>query len=394
MKLDVKKIYGLVILLVLSGCQTIGPSKLVGKTPLTISSGVFLHFEEYKASGTAAAYAVSIDGQYAYASHCDYTSCDYPEGSAALQAITNCDKKNSQTCKLFALTENIVWEGPISYPSFNKGENPLILNVKTSGQSTTSYMGVAKFNTHKTSASLAVKIKNTQCEGSVYVERKRWSITCAGEKRFSGSLGSSSRSLFWGTSDEGAAVLSILKIPQSTQANTGIRIDTASPVSRSTSNGSKNHRLVGRWDGVSNDLTGTFTTDSNSGRGRLKVQFDRDDAVNANCSGQWLWGKGKYNTATLPEGTWSLACDDGLTAGGTYVSSVPSDGTIEGEDAKGRKISMSFSPVNNQQRVGAESSGKDSSIEERLGKLKALVDDGLLTEKEASEKRAEILDGL
>ena len=102
--------------------------------------------------------------------------------------------------------------------------------------------------------------------------------------------------------------------------------------------------LVGSWAGESDHITGSFLTDSLANKGRLHIVLDRDNRVNAVCSGQWLWAKGKYNSVPLPQGTWSMACDDGLTAGGTYVSSAPNIGTIEGVDAKGRQILMEFMP--------------------------------------------------
>ena len=193
-----------------------------------------------------------------------------------------------------------------------------------------------------------------------------------------------------------AELLNSLSLSRNTQKPITNNISNTSSQNRpsgsrvSSSKQGNDHAIKGSWEGVSDNIYGSFTTDSTSGRGRLKVQFDRDDSANAVCSGQWLWGKGKYDTSSLPQGTWSLACDDGLTAGGTYVSSTPSNGTIEGEDAQGRKLSMFFNPKS----MATESNTRDSSIEKRLLKLKSLVDEGLLTKEEASEKRKEILDGL
>ena len=161
----------------------------------------------------------------------------------------------------------------------------------------------------------------------------------------------------------------------------------------SKNNPSMHRSLVGSWAGVSDNLTGSFSSDSSVNKGRLKVILEKRNSVNTICSGQWLWAKGKYNSVPLPQGTWSIACDDGLTAGGTYVSSAPNIGTIEGVDAKGRTILMEFKPES-QNGSAINSAATDNTIEKRLLKLKSLVDEGLLTEKEAEEKRREILDGL
>ncbi len=100
--------------------------------------------------------------------------------------------------------------------------------------------------------------------------------------------------------------------------------------------------LSGTWEGVSKNLTGTFSSGSSKGRGRLTVALNELDAT---CTGQWIYAKGQYNTNVIPQGTWSVACDNGLTAGGTYLSKSPTQGTIEGEDAKGRELAMNFKEI-------------------------------------------------
>lgn len=100
--------------------------------------------------------------------------------------------------------------------------------------------------------------------------------------------------------------------------------------------------LSGKWEGVSDDITGFFTTDSSKNKGQLRVIIDHENKINSICTGQWLWAKGKYNSIPLPQGTWSVACEDGLTASGTYLSSEPNVGTVEGEDNQGRAILLEF----------------------------------------------------
>ncbi len=58
------------------------------------------------------------------------------------------------------------------------------------------------------------------------------------------------------------------------------------------------------------------------------------------CSGQWIWAKGEYRSRTPPQGTWSIACDNRTTAGGTYISHKPREG--EGIDNQNRKIKLTF----------------------------------------------------
>jgi hypothetical protein len=57
--------------------------------------------------------------------------------------------------------------------------------------------------------------------------------------------------------------------------------------------------------------------------------------------------------------------------------------------ANGGKIKMSFGSA-----VDKPYAASEKSIKERLTKLKSLVDEVLLAEKEAAKKRKETLDGL
>lgn len=60
------------------------------------------------------------------------------------------------------------------------------------------------------------------------------------------------------------------------------------------------------------------------------------------CNGTAQWSSGKYGTADLPKGVWSVACGDGSTATGSYLSDKPGHGTGEGRDGQGRKIKLTY----------------------------------------------------
>jgi TPR repeat protein len=111
---------------------------------------------------------------------------------------------------------------------------------------------------------------------------------------------------------------------------------TTSPVS---SQGSFTFQLYGKWEGVSNNVTGIFSTNSRKRSGKLSLNLT---APNSKCSGQWVFAKGQYGTDTPPEGAWSVACTNGLTASGMYTSHKRGQGLIEGEDNQKRKINMYF----------------------------------------------------
>jgi TPR repeat protein len=99
------------------------------------------------------------------------------------------------------------------------------------------------------------------------------------------------------------------------------------------------YSLYGKWEGMSDNVSGDFTTDRNKGRGKLQLNLGKS---NPPCLGQWMFAKGKYGTDSPPQGTWSVACSDGLTATGTYTSHKQGQGLIEGEDSQKRKINMYF----------------------------------------------------
>ncbi len=98
-------------------------------------------------------------------------------------------------------------------------------------------------------------------------------------------------------------------------------------------------QIFGKWEGVSDNMSGAFTTSTNKDRGTLTVHTGNPALA---CSGQWIWAKGKYGSSTPPQGTWSIACDNRVTASGTYTSYEPGKGVIEGQDNKSRDLRMYF----------------------------------------------------
>ena len=109
------------------------------------------------------------------------------------------------------------------------------------------------------------------------------------------------------------------------------------PIEKASSSAS--YRLYGTWEGVSENVKGTFFSDQTMVKGKLQVRLNLEDQP---CVGQWMWGKGEYNTPNPPQGTWSIACGNGKAASGTYKSFKIGEGIIEGLDSSGRKISMFF----------------------------------------------------
>lgn len=110
-----------------------------------------------------------------------------------------------------------------------------------------------------------------------------------------------------------------------------------SPIEKANSLAS--YSLYGTWEGVSENVKGTFSSDQTTVKGKLQIRLNQKDQP---CIGQWMWGKGEYNTPNPPQGTWSIACGNGKAASGTYKSFKIGEGIIEGLDNSGKKINMYF----------------------------------------------------
>jgi hypothetical protein len=115
--------------------------------------------------------------------------------------------------------------------------------------------------------------------------------------------------------------------------------------------------VTGTWDGISDNLTGEFKTDSTKNNGILEVKTHNP---NMTCSGQWMWAKGEYGSKIPPKGTWSIACDNRTTAGGTYISHKPGEGEAEGIDNQNRRIELRF---NNEVKVSPVRNGVSSQLQ-------------------------------
>ena len=96
--------------------------------------------------------------------------------------------------------------------------------------------------------------------------------------------------------------------------------------------------LAARWEGRYELAAGQLFYDPQGPTGRIQLRLPDG----ADCNGTWRWSSGKYGTSELPKGVWSVACSDGSTASGNYVSDKPGSGTGEGQDGQGRKIKLTY----------------------------------------------------
>lgn len=134
--------------------------------------------------------------------------------------------------------------------------------------------------------------------------------------------------------DEGV----INKAKAAGQSNTAVptipSVANAAPTNAQRQSGTVNFT----WEGVTTS-SGSMQLDNQGGKGPLSVQIQGSSEP---CRGFWVMARGAYNTAQLPEGTWTLSCSGNLSAGGTYTSSRLGQATGSGTDSTGRKITFNF----------------------------------------------------
>lgn len=122
-------------------------------------------------------------------------------------------------------------------------------------------------------------------------------------------------------------------------------VSTARDTSRTETNGPSAREdndtmsipFAASWEGVDDILLGTLTVAGTKNSGRLEVSAGQLD-----CTGQWQWVGGKYGTGDLPHGTWTLACNNGKAAAGTYRSRERGKGIGTGIDNDQGTVKVTF----------------------------------------------------
>ncbi len=81
-------------------------------------------------------------------------------------------------------------------------------------------------------------------------------------------------------------------------------------------------------------------TPAKNGRSPLNIALD-----GTNCVGEGLYKGGHFTTDVLPYGIWSLTCENGRSAKGTYTLTAPNTGFAKGEDNLKEQIELIFKPM-------------------------------------------------
>ncbi len=89
-----------------------------------------------------------------------------------------------------------------------------------------------------------------------------------------------------------------------------------------------------------------ITTTWNNQEGYGVLKFDKPagegtmivDSGDRHCEGYWQHQGGRYQSATLPYGSWTIFCSNGVSARGTYNSPDPSQVKGEGQDSNSQPV--------------------------------------------------------
>ncbi len=92
------------------------------------------------------------------------------------------------------------------------------------------------------------------------------------------------------------------------------------------------------WPVFGNNLSGKFFRTGKSGDGKIWLS----PSENVECAGTWKHLSGEIGTANPPEGEWSILCNNGLAANGSYKTSSSDLINGEGKDSEKNLISFSF----------------------------------------------------
>jgi hypothetical protein len=93
----------------LSGCLTTY-DEMLGSGPLTLTKNTEIKFQEYK-SRNPMVFAISENGFYSQYLYCPEAKC-VPSSNVMYRAIKACEEiAYGQSCKIFAINDTIVWKG-------------------------------------------------------------------------------------------------------------------------------------------------------------------------------------------------------------------------------------------------------------------------------------------
>lgn len=93
-----------------------------------------------------------------------------------------------------------------------------------------------------------------------------------------------------------------------------------------------------QWPAFGGQLSGKFIRTAGGAKGKLWLS----PAQGIDCSGDWKYLTGKFDSDNLPQGQWSLLCNNGKNAVGTYIFTDRKHADGTGKDEEDSPLSFSF----------------------------------------------------
>lgn len=150
-------------------------------------------------------------------------------------------------------------------------------------------------------------------------------VKAIGFVEISGPMGSSNDEAIWQYSNSSSNAKSVASATPSTNS----------------ANEQKEISIAFLWGNSGSPMLGKMTVSLNRGRGRLVLGFE-DNGKKITCNGNWQYISGSYGSEKQPNGTWALACKNGQTATGTYISHENLHGKCIGLDDQGRSVTCTY----------------------------------------------------
>ena len=94
-----------------------------------------------------------------------------------------------------------------------------------------------------------------------------------------------------------------------------------------------------QWDGQNGLASGRAEINQKGETGDITLNFPNGGPT---CKGDWSWTRGQYRTSEVPAGVWSISCNNGLMASGTYTSANPASGIGVGKDLHDQRVIFTF----------------------------------------------------
>ena len=144
------------------------------------------------------------------------------------------------------------------------------------------------------------------------------------------------------------------------------------------------------WENVSEKIKGWFIPyPLVSASGFLTAEFK-----GIPCSGYFIRSSGSFRTDPPVKGTWTLRCKEEISVEGTFESYKLGTGTGIGTDNKGRDIKIKFDEAiksSKNKTKGNITEQNSPTAEQRLRSIKRLLDQGIISPKDAMNLRKKVL---